>query len=456
METVRGLHGTYRVSDTPLNKGGVGAIHATDDRRLVYKAYHSPDRAPRRAALDRLIEIGRDVVLGRGGAVGDSPESSVNWPLDVVPGPGGRVRGVILPAIPPALFNQFGNPRTLEFLIMARACPPAARGRMVLLLRMAEILAFLDEKGLVHGDINGRNLAWCEAPEPMMYLIDCDGIVPRWPAPTSGVQALGWTDPRVVDRIVAAHDHYSDRYALALAMYRGLLLVPGNLTTKTSAGGWPKPSRIPDRFDDRLVALLRRALDDPLDAESRPAPAEWVAALLAVYLPDGRFDEAALRALDRLAKPGPAFVPIPPQQQPAVTTAPQSGHSFQAGPATYPPPPAYPLAAYPRPTAPPPLNQRPPQPFIPQQANPSPPGPAPGSVPGWFADRAVNAPGTWHAMVIVSAVVCGPVAPLLLVVTAVQAFLLPVGRPGRTRVLRSCAGYALIGVVFAMCAFFGN
>ena len=150
-----------------------------------------------------------------------------------------------------SLFNEFGKPRGLEFLVMARAHPPSAKGRVALLLRMAEILAFVNARGLVHGDVTGKNLAWTVSPSPVMYLIDCDGMVPQHPPPTVGVQSMGWTDPRVLDRLVPAHDQYSDWYALSLAMYRGLLLTPGKLDTKRlagSGGSQPDP-RFPEPAD---------------------------------------------------------------------------------------------------------------------------------------------------------------------------------------------------------------
>ena len=70
---------------------------------------------------------------------------------------------------------------------------------------------------LVSLTCSGKNLVWTLTPAPVMYLIDCDGMVPQRPAPRTGVQASGWTDPRVVDRLVPAHDHYSEWYALGLA-----------------------------------------------------------------------------------------------------------------------------------------------------------------------------------------------------------------------------------------------
>jgi hypothetical protein len=369
MECVQAEHGTYLVADEELNKGGVGSIHLTDDPRWVFKRYLRPDKAPDREHLGQLVGIGREVLMKPGAVPGQSPESSVNWPVDMALDRRGSVAGVVLPAIPATLFNEYGKPRGLEFLVMARAHPPAAMGRVALLVRMAEILTFVNARGLVHGDVNGKNLVWAVSPNPVMYLIDCDGMVPQDPPPTVGVQAMGWIDPRVLDRIAPAHDHYSDWYALALAMYRGLLLTPGKLDSKTADGKWPEPSKIPGSLNPQIADLLRRALNKPLVAQGRPRPDEWVKALLDVYLPNGRFDGLTLAALDKISKPPaspmpPTFTAFPDTDW--TTTHPQQrrpppGVARSRVPVPPPPPvgPVHPPRPPARQTYPPPVPQSP-------------------------------------------------------------------------------------------------
>ncbi|MCL9796658.1 hypothetical protein, partial [Frankia sp. AgKG'84/4] len=331
METVQGSYGTYVVREE-LSRGGIGSIHRTGDPGLVFKRYFDPDRAPSRENLERLVKIGRAVSASVGAKVGGTPESSVNWPVDVEIGPQGRVSGVVLPIIPKNLFHEeFDGVRTLDFLVMARARPPAAKGRIALLMRMAEILSFVHSRGLVHGDVNGKNLAWSVAPRPVMYLIDCDGMVPQTPAPTEGVQAIGWADPRLVERRIPAHDHRSDWYALALAMYRGLLLTPGRLD-RAQDGSWPAPKKIPKDFPTPLADLIRRGLE-PTDADRRPAPQEWVRVLRETYLPAGSFDNASVEALDRASAP-------PPTRPTTVIPPPASGRPNTARPAPTAPRPA--------------------------------------------------------------------------------------------------------------------
>jgi hypothetical protein len=402
--TIRGEYDEYQVDENAMSKGGVGSIHATTDSSWVYKRYSSPAKAPSQENLARLVDVGREVLVRQGLKPGDTPESSVNWPVDIQTGPSGEVFGVILPRIPAPLFNEFGDVRGLEFLVMKRAEPPPADGRVALLIRMAEVLAFIDARGLVHGDVNGKNLAWTTVPAPIMYLIDCDGMVPQSPPPRHGVQALGWTDPRLLEAIIPAHDHHSDWYALALAMYRGLALVPGKLDTKGPDGHWPVPSQIPAALPDRVRALLQRALADPVNGEARPHPREWVTALRAGFLAGDQFNTAALRALDAEIERrdlAPRFSQLPPVTPPSrMPSQPTTYPRVQVppGPAPYRPP-----APNPPPGPRPPSPQWQPTPPAPYPAPPSvnhyappPPRPQPTAPLGGLAARALEGGFAWY------------------------------------------------------------
>ncbi len=450
MKSVHGVYGAYQVLLPPISKGGVGSIYKTTTPAFVYKEYHSTAKAPSRHALDRLVRIGRDTVVSKRLPVGSNPVASVNWPVDIISDRSGRISGVILPAIPSALFNEFGKPRTLDFLIMARAQPPQAGVRVPLLLRMAEILAHLDAQSLVHGDINGKNLAWQGAPTPTMYLIDCDGIVGKSPPPPAGVQALGWTDPRVAEGLVPAHDHLSDWYALALAMYRGLLLVPGNITEKKS-GSWPKPSHIPPQLNPRVASLLHRALDNPLDAAGRPSPSTWVQTLLEVYVPGGNYDDRELRALDKVATPSTPTKPKAKPKQPSVTPPNPVRQTPPPRPA-----PAPSWAPPPPPPPPPAPTWAPPPPHIPAPPPPPPPAPrAPGGF-GWFGQAALrNAPG-WHVTSVVLMLCCPYVGLVHLLVSAVQVAKAPSWVRGRKRALVFCGVYGALTLSVMGCALFSS
>jgi hypothetical protein len=436
MSRVDGLHARYKIADAPLNRGGIGAIYPASDANasFVYKKYFVPAKAPSVDNLRRLVDIGRDVLIGQNKTPGDTPESSVNWPIDVVLGRRDQTAlGVILPAIPRPLLNEFGKPRGLEFLILARTNPPTAKGRVVLLLRMAEIQAYVDALELVHGDINSKNLAWTLRPHPITYLIDCDGMVPQYPPPQTGVHAMGWVDPRVVEKLIPAPDHMSDRYALALAMYRGLLLVSGHLK-RLPDGTWQAPSQIPSELPARIRRLLERGLGRPLDGELRPKPAEWVAALIETYLAGGRYDETALSTLEALTEArrvamkraaSARFVRIPQTDWDAIAL-PANPRPTGAGvtgkwippPGPTPPRPSAPPPPYQGrvPPPPPPRQHTPPQMppsrVSPHPRAPTPPGPVQAPVAprqssfnysklGLLGRRALRRGPFWHLLCLV-------------------------------------------------------
>lgn len=411
MRHLEGDHARHRVLDEPFAKGGCGRLYRTEDPGLVYKEYVRADKAPDVTQIEHLVDIGRRVLITQGQAIGKFKESSINWPVDVVRTRAGTAAGVVLPAIPPACLAD-GDVRGLEAMILARARPPKAQVRVALLLRMAEILAFLDQEALVHGDISGKNLAWSPSPEPMMYLIDCDGLMPQRPAPVVGVCTPGWTDPRVVEKRAPAHDHYSDRYALALAMYRGLLLTPGNLP-RNSHGEWPRPSQLQQVPNLTLRTMLASALENPLHADMRPAPADWVEALVGAYLCAGKeWNVPALAELDRVSdriadahrnRSGPAtpFQPLPPLDPPPP---PQPGTWPPAPPppATRMPPSYNPNPRFLAPTPPPPPPLRPAR-LTPPSVQFSPPQPSrPSSDPqvGRLAGIWLTKPTKWHRIAV--------------------------------------------------------
>jgi hypothetical protein len=440
---VSGAYSTYQISDDILSKGGVGSIHRTDRPEFVYKNYFDPSKAPQREQLEKLVEIGRDVLIEQGKQPGDSPDSSVNWPVDIISTPGGGVAGVVLPTIPDALFNtELGNVRTLEFLVMARARPPQAEGRVALLIRMAEILAFIHSRNLVHGDINSKNLAWTIRPQPIMYLIDCDGMLPQSPRPEIGVQAMGWVDPRLLDRRIPAHDHLSDWYALALAMYRGLILTPGKLDTKTADGRWPEPGKIPRGFPAELETLLRRGLS-ALDGEGRPEPKQWVEALVATYLPDGAFAKGALDQLDTMSGTSPAdqFVQIP-QLRDDITKPVPLGHRppppGSASPRFMPPPPP-PQPPYPPPPIRPRFMPPPPPPYSPPPIRPRYAPPTPHHVPrtgpsGTLGLKALRGGVSWY---IIGLIACCGVPYLAIIYIGIALFQLRKVAPGYPNLSRA-------------------
>ncbi|SEP52836.1 hypothetical protein [Amycolatopsis saalfeldensis] len=222
---IDGRHGSYEFDDAVFaTGGGAHLFHGRGrDFGLVYQRYLTPVRNPEsRRKLLSVVDVGRTVFPGRAVALGSSPQASVCWPTDVELDSAGAVTGVVLPRVP-------GDARPLASLRTARADL-----RVSVLIRVAEIFAWLSANGLAHGGLSEAGFVWREAPSPGALLIDADRLQP-------------------------SHDHYNDWHALALIMYRGLPLAPES----------PAP----------LTELLHRALSNPLSEKGMVSPAEWVHAL---------------------------------------------------------------------------------------------------------------------------------------------------------------------------------
>ncbi|MBN0043751.1 hypothetical protein JS756_06440 [Streptomyces actuosus] len=316
----------YQVEAHPFNdKGGQGLLYRCVDQDgvgRVYKEYKTPVSASSEVhRLHGLAVLGRDIVHraenGRGvpgrGELATTAESSINWPIDVIHGRNGGVVGVVLPFIPPSFMftdsNRRLSARTLAFLYLARAepPPPAAQVRVGVLLRVCDIFKELEDLRLTHGDLSADNLVWREH-DTHAYLIDCDGLTPWSAPPAHGVTTQEWTDPRCVAGKIPAHDRFSDRYALALVLYRGLFLNPGGPRWDRGHenGRWIKPAQFPGRLDPELRRMFSRALDDPFATTTRPGAADWHRALHRAFLTGGRppsYRADALRVLDDYALP---------------------------------------------------------------------------------------------------------------------------------------------------------
>jgi hypothetical protein len=308
MRHVTGTTGQrYAVSDDELGSGGEAKLFRCTDpsgKSRVYKSYDSPAGPETAARLAGLQRTGLTIVQSaeRSRTFADSPSSSINWPIDLVPGLRGRISGVILPLIP-AQFMQPSRPaRTLDFLTLARSVPPPpdAQARVGVLIRLCNILGYLESRQLVHGDVSAKNIVW-HADPPQAYLIDCDGLSPFDPPPQTGVVTFGWEDPRAIRKVIPAHDRYSDRYALALALYRGLFLNPGG-PKYLDDGSWLRPSGFPPGLDPALSALFGRALNNPLATDTRPTAQEWIAALTKAFISGSGYQRRALAVLDTYAQ----------------------------------------------------------------------------------------------------------------------------------------------------------
>ncbi|MDW8805823.1 hypothetical protein P1P68_13780 [Streptomyces scabiei] len=366
----------YRVAPHPFNKdGGQGLLyHCTDQDGVerVYKEYKAPVSATSEVhRLHELALLGEEAVRraerGKGSAVrgglATTAESSINWPIDVIHGKGGSVAGVVLPLIPRSFMYTDADgrqaARTLDFLYLARAepPPPEARVRVGVLLRVCDIFRELEDLKLTHGDLSAKNLVW-RGQDTHAYLIDCDGLT-SWSKPaTHGVATQEWTDPRVIADVIPAHDRYSDRFALALVLYRGLFLNPGGPRWPQGPrkGQWIKPSGFPGRLDPTLRQMFGRALDDPFSTSTRPSAADWHHALHRAFLTAGRppsYRDDALRALEDYAsqhrravqhqRAAPRPGQSPANALPLQTPRPHPRPQVQRRPQAHVPPPAQPV-----------------------------------------------------------------------------------------------------------------
>ncbi|MFJ4467880.1 hypothetical protein ACIP2X_10450 [Streptomyces sp. NPDC089424] len=349
----------YHVEPSPFNvDGGQGLLyHCVDVDRVdrVYKEYKTPVSASSEVdRLHRLAQSGWDAVRraenGSGrtvrGGLATTAESSINWPIDVIHGRRGGVAGVVLPLIPQSFMltqpNGRTTARTLDFLYLARAepPPPMACVRLGVLLRVCDIFMELEDRRLTHGDLSAKNLVWRER-DTHAYLIDCDGLTSWNDQPTHGVATQEWTDPRRVAGVIPAHDRFSDRFALALVLYRCLFLNPGGprWPGAPQKGQWIKPTGFPGGLDPALRRMFSRALDDPFATGARPSAAEWHHALHTVFVIGGSrpsYREDKLRVLDEYAAQHRRGIQHQPtaQRRPAVQhqhAAPQTGQRPASG-----------------------------------------------------------------------------------------------------------------------------
>jgi hypothetical protein len=263
---VAGQRGTYTLGDALPYWTGRSTFYELDAER-VYKEFPAPRADAReRACLARLVEVG-----------GIQPEKMhpflrrVTWPLDLVEGPEG-ITGVVLPRVDASYFDTAAGldtgPRPLANL-MGQGVASVAE-RLLVVADLAGALHGLEQVGLMHGDISENNATWRLAPEPGLLMLDCDGLRSS-SDPPRGEATPNWRDPRLDAGKIAAHDPESDRWALALVVWRVLVEELNARAPAPSAqyeGDWPP----------LLVPLFRETFDDP-QSDHRPSPDRWHRAL---------------------------------------------------------------------------------------------------------------------------------------------------------------------------------
>jgi hypothetical protein len=299
-ELVRGLHGSYSLSGEPFAAGGQAKVFSvTNAVGMVYKRFDDPltDQTDVRR-LGRLSTEGRRVFLEDKQSLGETPQSSILWPTDLIMGRAKSVLGIVMPRIPSRYFHAGGPARDLQWLFLRKTEPPAVAARVAVLIRFAEIMAWLRERDLVHGDLNQKNLVWAIDPHPSGILIDTDGIHSSTTGLRDGVQTPFWTDPRRVVGAILQHDVHSDAYLLSLAVYRTLYLTPGNLPRR-SDGSFMK-AKIRAGTPEPIGRMLNSALNFPLVPERRPEPKEWVEALHVTFFPKGKVNGKSVESIERI------------------------------------------------------------------------------------------------------------------------------------------------------------
>lgn len=265
----------------PFLVGRAELFELVDRPRLLYKAFGRPRRG--KGEMERLQTLAEEGQALFGEEDRPADTHYIAWPRDFVPDGKSAARGVVIPRaedryLAPGQHSKLIS-RGLDFMRKPREVV-SAQVRLTLMRQLAEAFEYLDERNLVHGDISQNNVLWCPPPDPTVLLIDCDGL--REPGePGEGDEGgahgtRGWQDPREERGEINRPDMYSDWYALALAIWR------------TAAVEKFRPRRVddeivlPEQFPLRLGELLRCALEDDRDFESRPRPGEWAAALRAV------------------------------------------------------------------------------------------------------------------------------------------------------------------------------
>ncbi|GAB4587132.1 hypothetical protein [Nocardia sp. IFM 10818] len=183
--------------------------------------------------------------------------------------------------LPQEFLNYDGAPLTFDHLCSMSASPPEAAFRVAVLIRLCEIVASFEECSLVHGDIAPKNVLWSRI-QPDAYIVPSTALL--HPAETIAPRApdgAEWCDPRRLTGQVNAPDRYSDRFALAVLLYRGLFLDFG--APSIPHGNWR--ATLTTEVHPDLRALFERAFADPLATDARPSAGEWLTALRTAHPP---------------------------------------------------------------------------------------------------------------------------------------------------------------------------
>jgi hypothetical protein len=168
------------------------------------------------------------------------------------------------------------KPGELQYLLYAdqsRALGldvPEVEGRLDLCREWLKIFSLFEHNNVVFGDISMRNLLWRSATNThSVYLIDCDTAQAGGPfRPSPFTQ--DWDDPQLPAGAPA--DQASDRYKLALVVYRALWLTKKRPTTAEALRA-TAPRGVPPNLIELIIAGVDSA------RTRRPPLSQWLDAL---------------------------------------------------------------------------------------------------------------------------------------------------------------------------------
>jgi DNA-binding helix-hairpin-helix protein with protein kinase domain len=202
--------------DTPLSAGLEGKIYRSRDGKSAVKLYHPPDPA---RDSERIARI--DKLINNFNPTKDDPYwvQYFAWPEKrvMVPQVGFRMPFV-------------GGLKTVENYFLKKPygmLKPEDRGwfigRIAVAIKLVTAANRLSSMGLCYPDFSGKNIL-VDPFDGRMVLIDCDSLtVPGKLSPTvEGTSSF--RAPEIISRAVSVPSVLTDRHALAVILYRWLLL----------------------------------------------------------------------------------------------------------------------------------------------------------------------------------------------------------------------------------------
>lgn len=296
--------------DKDLGRGGQGRVVAVNGFMIsgqwpaaakIYAADHLS--AVDSAVLEQMVGLPRQLTRE------DSAWLLENtaWPA-VVAENDGAVCGFLMRTVPAEYYFDFltrtlGSQRKLAdvaFLLNPDSYVSSAgitatdRQRLLLLKSLAALLTRLHSIGVVVGDLSPKNLLFSLRPSPGCFLIDCDAAQLHGQTVLRQVETPDWEAPPGEARATTATDSYKF----------GLLAI--RLFARDQSSHDPAVLTAISAELGRLAGLSQQA-----DAQARPMPGTWTAAL----------DAAAARA--EASTPAQATVIAAAPVAPAAAAAPR-------------------------------------------------------------------------------------------------------------------------------------